>query len=152
MYALIKNGLVEKYPYSLGMLRQNNPDTSFPQEPSDELLASWGVYTVVGTNKPSVDHTKNVAEGVPELVDGQWMQVWLVTDASASEVEQRTSDQAEYVRNKRNELISQCDWTQLNDAPINSLQRADWVDYRQALRDVPQQSGFPWEVVWPTTP
>jgi hypothetical protein len=46
-------------------------------------------------------------------------------------------------------LLKESDWTQVADAPVD---QSAWADYRQALRDVPQQSGFPQEVVWPTKP
>lgn len=54
------------------------------------------------------------------------------------------------VRFKRDTLLSESDWTQLPDVPqsIKDL----WQPYRQALRDVPQQPGFPMDVVWPVPP
>lgn len=53
------------------------------------------------------------------------------------------------VRESRNALLSACDWTQVPDA---SVDQAAWATYRQALRDVPEQAGFPNSVVWPTQP
>ena len=50
------------------------------------------------------------------------------------------------MRMKRDRLLQESDWTQLNDAPVD---REAWAQYRQALRDLPQQEGFPGEVVWP---
>ena len=50
------------------------------------------------------------------------------------------------VRKKRDLLLQESDWTQLVDAPVD---REAWADYRQALRDLPQQDGFPGEVAWP---
>ena len=61
-------------------------------------------------------------------------------DIAAKEVE---------VRGLRNSLLTASDWTQVIDAPVN---QAAWATYRQALRDIPQQSGFPQTVVWPTQP
>ena len=52
------------------------------------------------------------------------------------------------VRNQRNSLIAATDWTQLPDVPQSI--KFQWAPYRQALRDVPQQAGFPFSVVWPT--
>ena len=52
------------------------------------------------------------------------------------------------VRNQRNSLIAATDWTQLPDVPQSI--KFQWAPYRQALRDVPQQAGFPFNVVWPT--
>lgn len=54
------------------------------------------------------------------------------------------------VRAKRNRLLRATDWTQLADVP--QATKDLWDDYRQALRDVPQQAGFPNDVVWPEKP
>ena len=53
------------------------------------------------------------------------------------------------VRTDRNLLLAQSDWTQLGDAGVD---KAAWSEYRQALRDIPQQAGFPHEVDWPAKP
>ena len=53
------------------------------------------------------------------------------------------------VRAERNRLLTASDWTQVADAPVD---QAAWAAYRQALRDLPQQDGFPLNVIWPTTP
>jgi hypothetical protein len=56
---------------------------------------------------------------------------------------------AKQVRTERDRLLSASDWTQVADAPVD---QAAWAEYRQALRDVPEQEGFPENVVWPTKP
>lgn len=56
---------------------------------------------------------------------------------------------AEDARQKREALLIDSDWTQMPDAPVD---KAAWATYRQALRDVPSQSGFPDAIVWPTKP
>jgi len=55
------------------------------------------------------------------------------------------------VRQERDVLLSKSDWTQLPDAQaaLSSTQKLDWLKYRQALRDVPQQLNFPSNVTWP---
>jgi len=55
----------------------------------------------------------------------------------------------EEIRDQRDSLLKQSDWTQLPDAPVD---QSAWATYRQALRDVPQQSGFPDNVTWPEEP
>ena len=52
------------------------------------------------------------------------------------------------VRSERNAKLAATDWTQANDVP--QAVKDSYAPYRQALRDVPQQSGFPNQVVWPT--
>jgi hypothetical protein len=73
------------YPYSVAQLKQENPQTSFPAQISDALLAEYSMFPVERTSCPAVGFDKNVTEGQPELVDGAWKQVWIVTDASAEE-------------------------------------------------------------------
>jgi len=57
--------------------------------------------------------------------------------------------QADEARTQRNALLSGSDWTQVPDAPVD---QAAWAEYRQALRDLPQQAGFPTEITWPVKP
>ena len=52
-------------------------------------------------------------------------------------------------RAERNRLLAACDWTQVQDAPTD---KAAWAAYRDALRDVPQQKGFPGDIQWPEKP
>lgn len=59
---------------------------------------------------------------------------------------------ADQVRRRRDALLLDCDWTQVADAPLTEDEREEWRVYRQALRDVPQQPGFPAAVVWPEPP
>jgi hypothetical protein len=63
--------------------------------------------------------------------------------------ERQLDQQAKEVRNERNALLSHSDWTQVPDAPVDA---AAWAYYRQELRDLPHQDGFPTEVLWPTPP
>jgi hypothetical protein len=83
MYIKLNNGVPENY--TIGQLRKDNPQTSFPSQIPDSLLAEFGVSKVEATEYPTVGFDKNVTEGQPELVDGVWKQVWTVTDASAEE-------------------------------------------------------------------
>ncbi len=152
MYALIANGQVSKYPYSTGMLCADNPQTSFPESMTGDRLAEWNVFPVFETERPSVDHTKIVTEDTPSFTDGRWTQTWVVSDATEEQVQQLTQQQADLVRSERNALLTSSDWTQLSDSPLNSLQKADWLEYRSELRNIPEQPGFPWEVVWPVSP
>jgi len=78
----IKNDI---YPYSVAQLKQDNPQTSFPAQINDALLAEYGMFPVERTSCPAVGFDKNVTEGQPELVDGVWKQVWVVSDATYEE-------------------------------------------------------------------
>jgi hypothetical protein len=71
---------------------------------------------------------------------------WVDTRTDEQKYNQRTED----VRNKRNQLLQQSDWTQLSD--ISAETKALWEPYRQALRDITEQPGYPFSIVWPTPP
>jgi hypothetical protein len=62
------------------------------------------------------------------------------------------ADEAVTVRLERNRRLAATDFTQIADVPISTGLRADFATYRQALRDVPQQAGFPLSITWPTAP
>ncbi|MGI9212093.1 MAG: tail fiber assembly protein [Methylococcaceae bacterium] len=56
------------------------------------------------------------------------------------------------LRMQRNDMLSNCDWTQLSDAPLDDVKKQAWIEYRQALRDVTSQEGFPQTIEWPKSP
>ena len=53
------------------------------------------------------------------------------------------------IRQQRNALLASCDWTHISDATVD---KQAWATYRQALRDITAQAGFPTDVQWPTKP
>jgi len=56
--------------------------------------------------------------------------------------------QAASVRQQRDALLTETDWTALSDSTLTT----DMAAYRQALRDVPEQEGFPYTIIWPSRP
>jgi hypothetical protein len=151
MFVKTTNGQIDQYPYTVGNLRRDNPNTSFPKRPSDDLLAGWGVYPVANVDSPAFNHaTQNLTEGAPVLVDGQWQQTWVITDATPEEVTQRAAQQADDTRSKRDKLLADTDWMALSD---NTLTDA-WATYRQALRDIKDHVNFPYlaDEDWPVKP
>lgn len=149
MYAKITNGTVEKYPYTLGQLRKDHFNVSFPKNPSAEVLTQWGMVPVKETAQPTHDPvTQNCDEGTPVQQGGSWVQTWIVTNATQEQIAERTENKSTAVRYRRNELLAETDWRFRSD--MNPSQA--WIDYCQALRDIPSQAGFPWNVQWPTQP
>ncbi len=147
MYLRIINNEIN-YPYSLQILREDNPRTSLPIEMTESLMAEWDIYEVRQTPKPN-DYTKNILEGTPILVDGVYYQNWEMEDASQSEIDLRIEAKWSEIRDIRNELLQECDWTQLGDIPTET--KTNWQTYRQELRDVTNQSN-PFSIVWPVKP
>ena len=89
-----------------------------------------------------------------KMVDGV---VVALSSSEISELEERDTvwtagadDRAAAgARDKRNDLLSATDWTAMADAPT---QATAMTTYRQALRDITSQSGWPTTIIWPTAP
>lgn len=73
-------------------------------------------------------------------------------ETAAEEAEAIERDRWRAVRDRRDQLLAACDWTQLPDARLTSVQRKEWQDYRQALRDVPRAFTDPEAVFFPPKP
>ena len=136
------------YPYSIPQLREAYPNVSLPAELSDEALNEWDMYVVIPTPMPN-DYTKNITEGTPVLTDGVYYQNWIQTNASQSEIDYRLENQWFIIREARNELLAECDWTQLSDIPQTTKDL--WSTYRQQLREITNQSN-PFNIEWPVKP
>ena len=102
------------------------------------------------------------AAGV-EQISGKWYTKHILgpvfTDGETTAAEQeaaykasKDADQAKSVRTSRDDKLKECDWTQLDDTPLSNTVKATWAIYRQALRDVTTQAGFPWTITWPDAP
>jgi len=136
----ITNGQPETY--SIGQLRRDNPNTSFPKSPSDALLADWDVYPYTVQDQPTVDYmTQTLTPAALTQSNGAWTQGWAVSNLSAE-------DAGRNIRNQRDNLLSQTDWVALSDNTMTP----EWSSYRQSLRDVTAQEGFPFSVDWPAKP
>ena len=69
-----------------------------------------------------------------------------------SQIRARMKELADAARQDRDMRLTATDWTQVLDAPIDAATRAAYRAYRQALRDVPEQDGFPGDIDWPEEP
>ena len=148
----------EEWPVTLDRIRIENPNVSFPDDPSGLDLSSYGFEPFSFSDKPDFDeYLQNVTEVNPVLTDGTWVQTWSVTEKySESEKAQKISERdsasletkKSLERAKRNNLLLETDHLALVDATLTDEMRT----YRQALRDVPQQSGFPSTITWPEKP
>jgi hypothetical protein len=149
-YLLASNNAVLKFPYSLEELRSDNPQTSFAWEMSAEELAEWGVYSVEEQNPPAYnEQTESIELQPPSFVNGAWVRGWLVVQASAEEIERRTNLKAATIRKDRTGILSITDYSQLDDFPGSANEKLLITQFRQSLRDLPLQPGFPWRVIWP---
>jgi hypothetical protein len=125
------------------------PNTSFPEQLTVGLIGDMGFDVVLeGPQAQPTRYQTAFRDGVEE-VNGKWFTKYSVADMDDETKAAKDAEQAKSMRVTRNQKLSDSDWTQLADSPEN---KAAWATYRQALRDIPTQAGFPWEVQWPTQP
>jgi len=104
-----------------------------------------------------------------EQIEGKWYTKYILgpvftdgeTTAAEQEVAYRAMKDAEFAksaRDSRDTLLSECDWVVAKAVEQNAQDNLGiqipvvWLNYRQALRDIPQQAGFPTTIVWPVKP
>ena len=132
-----------------GEFRALHPNTSMPQQLSEELLNDFGADVVLeGPQASPTRYQTAFADGVEQL-DGKWYTKYSVAEMDADAIAAKNTEQAKAMREQRGEKLKDSDWTQVADAPVD---KAVWATYRQALRDITTQSGFPWEITWPDAP
>lgn len=150
MYVKIVKDNIEKYPYTVSDLLNDNPSVSFPKYPSDELLIEWGVHRVIEQPLPQYNKRTQKVEKAdkPELIEGKWFLTWYILEKTLEEIASYDNKSAEFIREERNKLLRDTDWRALSD---NILEPA-WAAYRQSLRDITEQENFPISVNWPAIP
>lgn len=87
MYALIQNGAVSKYPYSVADLKRENPNTSFPQSLTNSDLEAFGVFVVYNTTMPQVTALQVAEEKTPVFNNNRWEQQWSVRNKTSEELD-----------------------------------------------------------------
>lgn len=130
--------------------RSENPNTSFPAVLTPEIIDDFGYDPVLEGPQPTLIPPYQYAQrdGVVE-VNGQWFTHYIAAEPDEEGKAAMDAAQAQRVRDDRNARLAACDWTQLPDAPVDA---AVWAAYRQQLRDISSQVGFPWELQWPAAP
>ena len=155
---------------TVSQFKASQPNTSFPNQITTDILDSYGYDPVLNGAQATVSAPYGVStrSGVEE-VKGQWFTKFIagpvftdttdeegkVTTAADNEAAYKANidaQAAEAVRRSRDTLIAETDWTQLADSQLSDSVKADWVTYRQALRDLPTASGFPHTMTWPKEP
>ena len=112
------------------------------------------------SDSPIVPATPGIRLEVPEGLT--WETVRGVEDPSSpgtftlqadpSKVQAKIQQAWTALRTERNARLAACDWTQMPDSPLSQAARASWSDYRQSLRDLPENATDPTQVTWPVSP
>lgn len=98
-----------------------------------------------------------------EQINGKWYTKYILgpvfTDGETTAAEQETAYKAQKdaefaanARTQRDRLLSECDWVVIKSLESGQAIPSEWAAYRQALRDLPQQAGFPVTIDWPVKP
>lgn len=106
--------------------------------PEEDQSAPLGEFEVYGNETFTIDTNRKVVVVVRNVGPMPQEQIAAVEEAKANTI-----------RSERNALLSASDWTQIADAPVD---KTAWATYRQALRDIPTQAGFPNNITWPVKP
>lgn len=138
------------------------PNTSFPQLLVKEILEDFDAVAImegpqaVTTNPYEYSYRNGIQE-----INGKWFTKYDIGPVFTDNDEQTAEEQelayklqvderyAVGVRQTRNELLKESDWTQVADAPVN---KEAWATYRQALRDITTQPNFPFDIEYPVKP
>ena len=157
---------VETYIKSIGNDDPRWEPESFIGSVNDDLTSKWYMIAPDGSfEKQCIFYNWNPLERVKftskEEVESfaksellQNSNYWQPYRTDAEQKVYDTPQEAENVRTKRDALLNKYQWT-VNSPDLTDDKQAEWKTYRQALRDLPDQSGFPWEadgMTWPTKP
>ena len=120
---------------------------------TDEVLEALEADVVFEGPQPTpTRYQVAFRDGVEQQADGKWYTKYSVADMDAEAIAAKDAAQAAAVREDRNKRLADCDWRVIKHLELNENIPGVWEVYRQNLRDVPAQAGFPWEVIWPTEP
>ena len=161
-YRLKSNGEIKTRQEVLEL----NSNISLPRVWNDDIHDVLGIDPILPTNppSPSSEYKEVVRDGIEQNADDQWVERWREVDmfpditedgVTTTKAQQEAAYQAlvdataaANVRADRNARLAATDWRACSDLTLST----EWATYRQALRDVPAQSGFPHTVTWPDEP
>lgn len=148
-------------------LRQWAKDNNGPSwdRTTDEVLEVLGADPVFEGAQASGGTVYQYSQrtGV-EQIDGKWYTKYILgpiftdtTEATAAQQEaaykaQKDAEFAKAARDSRDRLLAECDWVVVKSLESGQAVPTEWATYRQALRDIPQQAGFPTSINWPVKP
>ena len=135
-----------------GEVRGLYPNTSFPKTWSPELVEELGLDVVFESPTPTTTVYQTAFKDGVEQVAGKWVWKWSISEMDDETKATKDAEVAKNVRASRDAKLAECDWLVIKAAETGVALAADWATYRQALRDVPSQAGFPHNVTWPAKP
>jgi len=130
-------------PYTEAAFRADNPHTVYGKVVPAKHLNAQDVYRVRTLGKPDVPTGyKAIKDSLPTLNEfNEWVLDWTLVVLNEQEA-----------RDLRDKLLAECDWVVVKASEAGEPVDPAWATYRQDLRDIPQQAGFPDDVTWPEKP
>ena len=142
-----------EYPYTHDMLRASMPDICWPSRLSEASLADYGVQYVAPGQRPSYNQATHKIICRIDITTSPWSEVWHILEMVKEEQETVLIAESERIRSQRDSFLADMDSiSSIRWAMMAKTQQTAWKKYRQALLDVPEQSGFPFAVNWPLLP
>ena len=140
-------------PITLENFQQLNPSLSlpFPLLPEHIEPHGFGIYDFSMPPEHSVFEKLEEVAPIKSTDNGVYYQTRIIITMNDEEIAVRTQQEWSMVRAQRNGKLAMCDWTQFSDVPMSDVKTAEWVSYRQALRDITTQSD-PFNINWPVSP
>lgn len=132
-----------------GEFRASHPNTSFPKQLSEALINNFDADVVFEGPQAQPTRYQTACRDGAEQINGKWYTKYSVADMDDDAKAATDAIQATAVRATRNQKLKDSDWTQVVDAPVD---KTAWAAYRQALREITSQPGFPWQITWPIEP
>lgn len=143
MYVKATNGVIDQYPYTVGDLRRDNPNTSFPKNVPESVMAEFGMYPVGYEPAPQYDPATQYIEtsAQPSLINGQWLLTKSVVDMTPEQVKAREDRLKTENKQRAEELLKPTDWVEIPSVSDTSLTPhlvnfAEFMTYRLALRAI----------------
>ena len=146
-YVQTSSGTFIRHIRNEGIIIQWNESTNTSvRRLSESQRTEFGISRLKMVTPPFFDtDTQTREEGDAVLTDGVWTQNWIVTAVPEE-------SKAVNIRQTRDAKLALSDWIVVKSAEAGTAVPSDWVTYRQALRDVPAQAGFPNSITWPESP
>lgn len=146
--APIKGALVSRENFELLFPDEVFPPVLLPMHVDDK---GFGLFSYA--QQPKLGRYEKAVEIDPVKDErGIWVQQWEVAPVTPEEQQKVDELKAGTIRRQRLMRLFETDWSQLPDNQLTAAQKTAWTNYRQQLRDVPEQAGFPWDVTWPDKP
>lgn len=116
------------------------------------ISPSTGWVELVVEDRPTPTSKYQLIRPAVEKIDGVWTMTFSIIEGDDNHKHNVDTRDTVFMRTKRDALLAESDWTQVNDSPLSDEKKAEWATYRQALRDVTGDELFPIYMDWPTRP